>query len=82
MEANAQTRVEFDDVMEKDFKSASKKYFRFRKKQLSFHPGRETVDEVYTLHRVLKCLCMFTRPIHLSFVDLDHVPTGNDCVLI
>ncbi|KAI3375113.1 hypothetical protein L3Q82_021636 [Scortum barcoo] len=42
--------------------------------------GRGTLDQLYTLHRVLEGLWEFAQPVHMCFVDLekafDHVPCG------
>ncbi|KAI3355820.1 hypothetical protein L3Q82_004382 [Scortum barcoo] len=38
---------------------------------LSFRPGRGTVDQLYTLRRVLEGLWEFAQPVHMCFVDLE-----------
>ncbi|KAI3377525.1 hypothetical protein L3Q82_008426 [Scortum barcoo] len=38
--------------------------------QCSFCPGRGTLDQLYTLRRVLEGLWEFAQPVHMCFVDL------------
>lgn len=46
--------------------------------ECGFRPGGGTLDQLFTLTRVLQGACEFAQPVHLCFVDLekayDHVP--------
>ena len=51
-----------------------------QEEQCGFRPGRGTLDQLYTLARVLEGAWEFAQPVHMCFVDLekvyDHVPQG------
>ncbi|KAK3538885.1 hypothetical protein QTP86_018754 [Hemibagrus guttatus] len=53
---------------------------RIQEEQCSFRPSRGTLDQLYTLHRVLEGSWEFAQPVHMCFVDLkkafDRVPCG------
>ncbi|KAI3360388.1 hypothetical protein L3Q82_002299 [Scortum barcoo] len=53
---------------------------QIQEEQCGFRPGRGTLDQLYTLHRVLEGLWEFAQPVHMCFVDLEkafyRVPRG------
>nr|XP_049577496.1 glycine receptor subunit alpha-3 isoform X1 [Syngnathus scovelli] len=44
---------------------------RIQEEQCGFHPGRGTVDQLYTLGRILEGAWEFAQPVHMCFVDLE-----------
>ncbi|KAK3557834.1 hypothetical protein QTP86_003172 [Hemibagrus guttatus] len=44
---------------------------RIQEEQCGFRPSRGTLDQLYTLHRVLEGLWEFAQPVHMCFVDLE-----------
>ncbi|KAK3541273.1 hypothetical protein QTP86_019410, partial [Hemibagrus guttatus] len=53
---------------------------RIQEEQCGFRPSCGTLDQLYTLHRVIEDTWEFAQPVHMCFVDLekafDHVPHG------
>uniref|UniRef100_A0A8C4S0K5 Reverse transcriptase domain-containing protein n=1 Tax=Erpetoichthys calabaricus TaxID=27687 RepID=A0A8C4S0K5_ERPCA len=50
---------------------------RIQEEQCGFRPGRGTVDQLYTLSRVLEGAWEFTQQVYMCFVDLEK---AFDCV--
>ncbi|KAK3520692.1 hypothetical protein QTP70_030558, partial [Hemibagrus guttatus] len=50
---------------------------RIQEEQCGFRPSRGTLDQLYTLHRVLEGSWEFAQPVHMCFVDLEK---AFDCV--
>ena len=44
---------------------------RIQEEQCGFRPGRGTLDQLYTLQRVLEGSWEFAQPVHMCFVDLE-----------
>ncbi|KAK3511772.1 hypothetical protein QTP70_021807 [Hemibagrus guttatus] len=44
---------------------------RIQEEQCGFRPSRGTLDQLYTLHRVLEGSWEFAQPVHMCFVDLE-----------
>ncbi|KAK3532913.1 hypothetical protein QTP70_003674 [Hemibagrus guttatus] len=42
-----------------------------QEEQCGFRPSRGTLDQLYTLHRVLEGSWEFAQPVHMCFVDLE-----------
>lgn len=53
---------------------------RIQEEQCSFHAGRGTLEQLYSLTRVLEGSWEYAQPVHMCFVDLkkafDRVPCG------
>ncbi|KAI3362358.1 hypothetical protein L3Q82_012665, partial [Scortum barcoo] len=44
---------------------------RIQEEQCGFRPGRGTLDQLYTLCRVLEGLWEFAQPVHMCFADVE-----------
>ncbi|KAK3543034.1 hypothetical protein QTP70_008748 [Hemibagrus guttatus] len=44
---------------------------RIQEEQCGFRPSHGTLDQLYTLHRVLEGSWEFAQPVHMCFVDLE-----------
>ena len=44
---------------------------RFQEVQCGFRPGRGTVDQLYTLNRILEGAWEFPQPVYMCFVDFE-----------
>ena len=53
---------------------------RIQEEHCGFDPCHGTLDQLYTLARVMEGARQFARPVHMCFVNLekayDHVPQG------
>ena len=52
---------------------------RIQEVQCGFRPGHGTVNQLYTLNRVLEGAWEFAQPIYMCFVDLETVSLGEPC---
>uniref|UniRef100_A0AAR2JQZ9 Reverse transcriptase domain-containing protein n=1 Tax=Pygocentrus nattereri TaxID=42514 RepID=A0AAR2JQZ9_PYGNA len=50
---------------------------RIQEEQCGFRPGRGTLDQLFTLSRILEGSWEFAQPVHMCFVDLEK---AFDCV--
>ncbi|KAK3510565.1 hypothetical protein QTP70_010565 [Hemibagrus guttatus] len=53
-----------------------------REEQCGFRPSRGTLDQLYTLHRVLEGLWEFAQPVHMCFVDLEKAFDRVPCAVL
>uniref|UniRef100_A0A8C6PMX5 Reverse transcriptase domain-containing protein n=1 Tax=Nothobranchius furzeri TaxID=105023 RepID=A0A8C6PMX5_NOTFU len=54
---------------------------QIQEEQCGFHPGRGTLDQLYTLRGILEGAWEFAQPVYMCFVDFEkafgHVPRGS-----
>ncbi|KAK3528654.1 hypothetical protein QTP70_007199 [Hemibagrus guttatus] len=65
----------YSRVLERRFRLLVKPWIQ--EEQCNFRPGCGTLDQLYTLHRVLEGSWEFAQPVHMCFVDLEK---AFDCV--
>ncbi|KAK3556451.1 hypothetical protein QTP70_008265 [Hemibagrus guttatus] len=53
-----------------------------QEEQCGFRPSRGTLDQLYTLHRVLKGSWEFAQPVHMCFVDLEKAFDRVPCSIL
>ncbi|KAK3514042.1 hypothetical protein QTP70_002494 [Hemibagrus guttatus] len=70
----------YSRVLERRVRPYSGTKPRIQEEQCGFRPSRGTLDQLYTLHRVLEGSWEFAQPVHMCFVDLEKafncVPRG------
>ncbi|KAK3543028.1 hypothetical protein QTP70_008717 [Hemibagrus guttatus] len=52
---------------------------QIQEEQCGFRPSRGTLDQLYTLHRVVEGSWEFAQPVHMCFVDWPHVSLVAFC---
>ncbi|KAK3554961.1 hypothetical protein QTP86_001863 [Hemibagrus guttatus] len=55
---------------------------RIQEEQCGFRPSCGTLDQLYTLHRVLKGSWEFAQPVHMCFVDLEKAFDRVPCSIL
>ncbi|KAK3564604.1 hypothetical protein QTP86_023765, partial [Hemibagrus guttatus] len=55
---------------------------QIQEEQCGFRPSRGTLDQLYTLHRVLKGSWEFAQPVHMCFVDLEKAFNHFPCSIL
>ncbi|KAF7200479.1 transcript variant X4 [Nothobranchius furzeri] len=55
---------------------------QIEEEQCGFRPGRGTVDQLYTLARVMEGAWEFAQPIHMCFVDLEKAYDHSELALM